>query len=202
MNEPLLTQPNPSGNGRPVFTEEQYAKWLDDMRPFLRQGSSLYYSMDKAGLLTHMFSIYEKYRAGDWFSQKVDALRATVGELINNVGFRVVERIHNRMIETDGKTEINPIEKDIWKTMAEKHRSAQPFFVTRTETAEADDSKLGKIIESMDTTDYDDVAREAEKQMVETEPPVQDQGQAGATGDVQAQPDAAAPSDGTPQSPA
>lgn len=173
MNEPVLTAPNPAGTGRPVITDEQFNIWLEEMRPFLRQGSSLHYSMEKAGILTHEWSIREKYRSADWFSRKVDALRATVGELINNVGFRVVEKLHSRLVETDGKAEISPVEKDIWKTMAEKHRSAQPFFVTRTENAEADDSKLGKIIESLDQgTDYDNVAREAEKQVVAANPPV------------------------------
>lgn len=95
------------------------------------------------------------------------------------------------MIETDGKVSfLNPIEAQVWKTMAEKHRSAQPFFVTRVESGEADDSKLGKIIETMEHTDYDDVAGEAQKQMVAINPPVQNQGQAGATGNVQTQPDA------------
>lgn len=193
MNEPVQTQPNPAGTGRPVISDEQYAKWLDDMRPFLRQGSTLWYAMDKCNLLMYKDSIYEKYRRKDWFSERVDALRSIVGEMINNVGFRIVETIHNRIIESDGKVHILSSEElQVWKTMAEKHRSAQAFFVTRTEEAKADDTKLGKIIETLDNgTDYDDVAREAEKQMVASDAPVQDQGQAGANSDVQAKLDAA-----------
>jgi Mg-chelatase subunit ChlI len=190
MNEPIDKIPNPAGNGAPVISDEQYNKWLDDMRPFLRRGSTLFYSLDKAGLYTHKDSIYKKFKQNDWFSERINALRATVGEMINDVGFMVVEKVKTRLVETDGKTELSQQEVTVWKTMAEKHRSAQPFFVTRTEEAKADDTKLGKIIDNLDQgADYDDLATEAQQQVVATNPPVQDQGQTGENGNVQAQPD-------------
>lgn len=189
MSEPTDKQPNPFGTGAPEFTEEQYQKWLEEMAPFLRQGSSLWYSMDKAAILTHATSIYEKYRLGDWFSQKVDAYRATVGDMIANVGFKVIEGVHTRMIESQGKATMTSEEVSVWKTMAEKHRAAQQFFVNRTETAPADDSKIGKILDSLETTNYDkladDLRRQVEGQTVATNPPVQDQGQTGADSTVQ-----------------
>lgn len=195
MSEPLHTIPNPAGIGRPLISDEQFKIWLNEMEPFLKQGCSLQYAMERCALMTHEWSIREKYRARDWFSRKVDAYRATVGELINIVGVKTIQAIQNRLIETDGKVGIlSTNELTVWKTMAEKHRSAQPFFVTRIESGEADDSKLGKIIESLEQTDYDNVAGEAQKQMVAANAPVQNQGQAGTAGDVQTQPDAAAAS--------
>lgn len=188
MNEPIIKVPNPSGNGAPIISEEQYRIWLDDMRPYLRQGSSLNYAIEKADLTKYLNRIYEKYRVGDWFSQRVDTLRSTVGELINNIGFKVIENLHNRMVETDGKTVIADHEAKMWKTMAEKHRTAQSFFVNRTETADADDSKLGKIIESLDKSDYDELAGEAQKQILANDASVQNQGQERSDSSVQAEP--------------
>lgn len=202
MTEPILTVPNQYGTGRPQTSDEQYSLWLMDMMPFLKQGASLNYSIEKAGLEKHAWIIYGKYRLNDWFSQKVDRYRAYVGELVNMVGFKMVENIKNRLLESDGKVGIMTSEElQVWKTMAEKHRSSQPFFVTRVETSEADDSKLGKIIDTLEQTDYEDLAREAQKQMVEANPSVQDQGQTGQTSNVQAQSDAASPPSGAGQPP-
>lgn len=195
MSEPLATIPNPAGVGRPIISEEQYKAWLDDMAPFLKQGCTLWYAMERCALVSHERTIREKYKLNDWFSRKVDAYRATVGELINIVGVKTIQAIQNRLVETDGKVGIlTANELQVWRTMAEKHRSAQQFFVTRVESSEADDTKLGKIIETMEHTDYDDVAGEAQKQMVATNAPLQNQRQTGATGDLPAQPDAVAPS--------
>lgn len=174
-SEPIITEANPHQNGRPRIAEEQYSKWLDDMRPFLRRGCSLYYALDKCELNRHQTAIYEKYGKKDWFAKKVDALRSTLGEMVNDIVFTVTERVKNKLLQSETAL-VDESEIKILKLVAEKHRTAQPFFVSRTETAETDDSKIGKIIETLETTNYDDVAREAAKQMVETQPPLQDQG--------------------------
>lgn len=196
MSEPVITVKT-DAPGRPEIAEEQYQRWLDDMAPFLKQGSSLYYAIDKCALLSHNFVIYEKYKLGDWFSKKVDAYRAMVGDMINNVGFKIIESIHTRMIESNGKAMLSSEEVQVWKTMAEKHRSAQPFFVTRTETAEANPADIGKILDNLETTDYDKLADAARQstagQVVETNPPLQNQGQTGPASDVPAQPNPDAP---------
>ena len=184
--EPLIL--NKPENGRPSIAEEQYQKWLDDMRPFLRQGCTLRYAIDRMELTKHSYVIYEKYKQNDWFSNRVDALRATVGELINNIGFKTVESMQTRMVEAAGQPLFTDNEIKIWKTMAERHRSAQPFFVNRTETAESDESKVGKIIDTLEGTDYGNLASEAQEQVVATDAPVQDKGQAGAVGDLQTEP--------------
>jgi hypothetical protein len=80
-----------------------------------------------------------------------------------------------------------PVSEDDMKNvrfMAEKHRTAQPYFVTRTETAVSDPSKVGKILDTMEVTDYGNVGQEANKQMVAPNTPLQDKGQAGPDNNV------------------
>jgi len=67
---------------------------------------------------------------------------------------------------------------------AEKHRTAQPFFVTRTEQVVKDDKEIGKILDVLDT-DYGTIGREAKKQVVALNSPVQNKEQAGADSHVQ-----------------
>lgn len=184
--EPLLLDKQ-KGQGRPEYSDEQYMRWLEEMRPWLRQGHTLNYSMEKAGLTKYRVTIYEKYRLNDWFSEKVDILRSTVGEMINAVGFKTIESVHTRMIETDGKIGMSSEETRIWQTMAEKHRAAQPFFVNRTENLNIDESKVGKILDVLEATDYDELGQEAAKQMVEIDAPVQNQDETGADNSVPAE---------------
>ena len=182
--EPILKTQNPEG--APEISDEQYNKWLDEMRAFLRTGNTLWYAMDKANLLTHKDSIYRKYRLKDQLCEKVEALQANVGEMINAVGYKVIEAVHTRIVETDGKTQLTSEEAQVWKTMAEKHRTAQPFFVSRTETAVADPNQVGKILDTIESTNYEQLGPEIKKQSVAPNAPIQNQGQDGATGDVSA----------------
>lgn len=181
--EPLAVVPNPAGQGRPLIADDQYQKWLDAMAPYLKMASTIYYAMDKSDILAHKFVIYEKYKQNDWFSERVDAMRREVGEMVNNSTVR-----YYKMIDTKLKQEI-PLtkdEQDFMKWFAEKHRTAQPFFVTRTEQVVKDDTQVGKILDAIETTDYGQLRTEAQKQMVAIEQPVQDQGQTGTASDIQA----------------
>lgn len=184
------TKPNKKGEGAPVIADEQYALWIEDMRPFLRQGCSLNFAIDKAGITTHRTSIYDKYREKGWFSDRIDTIRSYAGDIINNVGFKVVENIHTRLVETDGKADLSNNEVQVWKTMAEKHRSAQPFFVTRTETSESKREDIGKVLDIIEgeVSDYGKLGSEAERQILETNPPIQDQGQIGEASTIPAEP--------------
>lgn len=147
MAEPLDKQPNPSGNGAPQFTEDQYKAFLEELAPFLKLGSSLYYAIDKSGLSRHQTAIYEKYRLGDWFSQKVEAYRSRVGELANLIVARKLEHVNSAMLESDGRYIMNKDDVEILK-IATKHRTAQPFFVERQETAQAKDKDFGKVVDT------------------------------------------------------
>jgi hypothetical protein len=158
--------------GRPKTTDEQFQKFLDDMAPFLKLGESLNHAIEDAGCEKHAFIIYEKYRQNDWFSQKVDAYRSYPGKLVNNILTKQMLNVNERMAQG------LPLSEEDWRNvrfMAEKHRTTQTFFVTRTETAQVDPSKVGKILDTMET-DYESIGSEATKQMVETESPIQDQG--------------------------
>lgn len=163
MPEPVKT--NESTGGRPSIADEQFWAWLDDMRPYLRQGQSLWFAMDKCGLIVHKDAIYEKYRSDVEFSEKIDKLQATVVELNNAVIFKTIQSVHDRIIEMDGKAPIDPQEAKIISLVAEKHRSSQPFYVSRTETAPADDKRFGKVINEVPTIEYNvpDEPKEAPK---------------------------------------
>jgi hypothetical protein len=171
------------GNGRPEYSDEQYQRWLDEMRPWLRAGNTLYYAMDKADLLGHQTTIYDKYRANDWFSVKVNVYRQTMGELANNITFKLLENINMKVIE--GAKSLSREDFDLLKLVAEKHRTAQPFFVNRLETAESDPSQVGKILDTLEMqSDYGTLGQKIARQSVETDPPLQDKEQSGAVGDV------------------
>ena len=178
-NEPVLT--NPPENGRPEISEEQYAKWLDQMAPFLKLASSLYWAMEKAELLQHSGVIYKKYKLGDWFMKKVDAYRRQIGEITNNATVRLLGMIDEKLKQDKP---LSKDELDFMKWFAEKHRTAQPFFVTRTEQVVKDDKEIGKILDVLET-DYDTIGREAKKQVVALNSPVQNKEQAGADSHVQ-----------------
>jgi hypothetical protein len=159
--------------GRPEYTDDQYKTWLEEMRPHLVLGCSLWRAIEKTGLITHTTTIYEKYRLKDWFSQKVDTYRMTPGENANEAIVRLVNAINDKVKRDESLTREDI---DILKHFTDKHRTAQPFFVTRTETAQADDSKIGKILDDLERTDYGELGQEATKQMVAVDTPIQDQG--------------------------
>lgn len=133
--------------GPPSFSDQQFVIWLEDMRPFLRQGMSLNYSIDKAGLTNHRTAIYDKARLKDWFNEQISRLQATITDLNNSAIFKIVDRVHARLAE-NSSAGIDPQEAKIMALVAEKHRTSQPFWVTRNETADAKDEDFGKIIET------------------------------------------------------
>lgn len=160
------------------YTDKDLENWLDDMKPFLKRGNSIHYACNKAGLSSQYWTILERYKANKTFSQKIDAYRAYAGELTNDVIVSEVERI--KVKQADGGT-LTKEEISILKLMAEKHRTAQPFFVSRVENAEADPNTVGKILDTIEAdnegiSDYDDVGQKAKEQVVATEQPLQDQG--------------------------
>jgi hypothetical protein len=184
MTEPIKTDKT-NEPGRPSISETQYMDWLLLMQPFLRAGNTIWYSMERCDLLGHAKAIYQKYRSKDWFSQKIDSLRRTPGELVNNIFYNEVNRINAKMIAGGALTRE---EIDVLKFMGEKHRTAQPFFVSRVENAEANPEEVGKVLDTMEgQTDYADIGREATKQVVEVNAPVQDQNKSGGSGNVPTQ---------------
>ena len=117
------------------------------MTPFLKKGVTLHYAMEKCGLLQHKDLIYKKYREDKDFIEKIDTLRSRIGELTNLIAYDVLENVHLNLTNTNGKYELSKYEENIWKTVAEKHRTAQPFFVTRTEEAKAKKEEFGKVVD-------------------------------------------------------
>ena len=179
--------PNPIG--RPVVEESQFEFWLTCLAPFLQNASSLNYAIKAANLNPHRTSIYEKYAKKDWFADVVDNYQREPGELVNDA---IVTQVRNIATKIKRSEAITRDDQDMLKFYAEKSRSAQPFFVNRNETAAGAplDEVLGNL-EKAESDSTDDVAREAEKQVVATQPPIQNPEQTGVTGDVPPQPDAA-----------
>jgi len=173
-------QNNMAEPGRPEYTDTDYQNWLDTMSPFLKLGATLNAAMDDAGIYAHKNVIYQKYKLGDWFQEKIDALREYPGKLVAYILAKRVIMVNEKIAQG---IPVTKDEMDDVKFMADKHRTAQRYFVTRTETAEADPAKVGKILDNMET-DYGNVGQEAHKQMVAVDAPVQDKGQAGADSNV------------------
>lgn len=158
--------------GKPPTTDEQFKSWLELMEPFLKNSNSLYYSMKRASIESHKKAIYGKYAKKDWFGEKIDELRREPGELVNDAIVTQVRQIQEKIKRGE---HVSNEENKLMMFYAEKSRSAQPFFVNRQETATAKpiEEVLGEL-EREDT--INDVAEEAAKQVVETNPPLQDQG--------------------------
>ncbi|QQG47869.1 MAG: hypothetical protein HY044_02165 [Candidatus Woesebacteria bacterium] len=132
--------------GRPKVTDEEYQRWLDEMRPFLMQGYSLNSAIERAGLNGHRTSMYEKYAQKDWFSDKIDYFQGLVGELANNIAYKVIANTHAKLIQNPNYV-LSKEEVRIITLVATKHRSSQPFFVTRTEVAQTKHKDFGGINE-------------------------------------------------------
>lgn len=150
--------------GRPEYTDEQYRVWLNEMAPFLKIGYSLYSSIDKALLLRHKDSIYRKVRLNDWFCEKIEAFQRYPGEIVNSIFSRLILMIDDKVKRGQ------PISSDEWRNLrffAERHRSCQPFFVTRTEKLQIEPDAVGKIIDNFDNkvSDYTEIALMASKQI-------------------------------------
>lgn len=154
-------------NGRPEYTEEQYQVWLDELSPFLKLGNSLYYSIEKANLIRHKDTIYRKLRLNDWFCEKIEAFQRYPGEVTNSIFTRLI------LIVDEKVKRGSPIDDEEWRNLrffAEKHRSCQPFFVTKTETLFAETDKVAKVLDALENeaTDYSLLAEEAKKQLDKT----------------------------------
>lgn len=152
--------------GRPEYTDDQYKAWLDDMTPFLKIGNSLYYSIEKAILTQHKTTIYEKYRLNDWFSEKINAYQRYPGEIINSIFVRLVLSVDEKLKQGSSPTD------EEWRNLrffAEKHRSCQPFFVSRQEVAQVEPDKVGRILDSLEseqaTAAYEDLSEHAKLEL-------------------------------------
>lgn len=157
---------NTNTSGREPYSDEQFVKWLEDMSPFLKLGNTLHYAIDKADLTKHKDTIYRKMRLNDWFCEKIEAFQRYPGEIVNSIFTRLIISVDEKVRQG------SPITDEDWRNVrffAEKHRSCQPFFTNRTETAQVEPDKVARILDSLETeaTDYDDLGEQAKK-MLET----------------------------------
>lgn len=152
-----------NGVGHPSYTDEQYQAWLDSMSTWLKNGSSLYYSLQQAGLTQHKDSIYRKYRLKDWFCEKIDVFRQEPGELVNDAIVCLIRCITDKV---KNKVALTSEENKMLMFYAEKSRAAQPFFVNRQETAPSKpiEDILGELDNNPDDG-HDALAEHAQKEL-------------------------------------
>lgn len=134
-------------NGRPKTTDDEYQRWLEELKPFLTQGYSLNYAIEKAQLSGHRTSVYEKYARKDWFSDKIDYFQGIIGELANNIAYKVIANAHAKIVQNSNYN-LTKEEVRVVILVATKHRSSKSFFVTRTELAKTRNKDFGEIIEA------------------------------------------------------
>lgn len=137
----LLTE---KSGGRPTLTDEQFNIWLESMRPYLAKGCSLYYAIQQSALVSWKTQIYLKYKENDWFKEKIDEIRSTVGDTINNFHISEVLRIAEKAKQDQKLTKED---YDEMQFVAKYHRLAQPYFSSRTEQKEAKEEETGRILE-------------------------------------------------------
>lgn len=157
--------------GRPSYSDEQYQSLLDELAPFLKLGNSLNYSIERARLIKHRTTLYEKYSLGDWFSDKVDAFMRMPGEIVNSIFTRLIASIDEKVKQEQ------PLTTEDYKNLrffAEKHRSCQPFFTNRTEMDVKDlKESTTRVIARLEETNYEHVALEAKKALSAMNPVAQ-----------------------------
>ncbi len=101
-------------------------------------GHSLRFAIDKAFLGKHRTTIYKKIRLEDWFSDKINAFRNLVGELVNESFARMVENIYAKIVRG---IQIDHDEFKVLSFMATYHRSSTPFFETGHKSKTLEDIK-------------------------------------------------------------
>ncbi len=134
--------------GRPAYTNQQYQTWLSEMEPFIKLGNTLYYSMCRVGLEKHKKAIYDKKNKNDWFREKIVASQREPGEIANSLIVGVVYQISERFRRG---VPLSRQELRFLMRFAVGHRSCQPFFVSRTETAGVKGEGVGKILGRTET---------------------------------------------------
>lgn len=148
-----------SDSGRPEYPEEQYQKWFDELAPFFKLGETLNAAIDDAGLQQHRTTLYEKSKLHDWFSDKMQSLQSIPGKLANNI---LVKRL--MLVDEKIKQGIPISEEEMRdvRFIAERHRSAQPYFVNRTEVVQPPPRPIQDVLDELNRNDsVDDVAEHA-----------------------------------------
>ena len=182
--EPVKTEQK-NKTGRPSIAEEQYYTWLQELRPHLELAMTLLGACRKAGLEDKYNScILAKYNLNDWFSSKVDAYRQSFGESINEALAKETMRILDKAKRTEP---LNRDEINVLQHQSEHHRAAAPFFHNRQENVNIDATDVGKILDTIEASNYENVGQKAQGQMVAPNESVQDQGQTGTDNNIPAE---------------
>lgn len=134
-------------NGRPAYSEDQYQNWFDDLAPFFKLGETLNSAIEDAGLQKHRTTIYEKVRLNDWFSDKMKVLQEYPGKIANNI-------LVKRLLQIDEKIKQGlPVTEEEMRDvrfMAEKHRSAKPYFTNKIEVIKTDPFEIEQLSDKIE----------------------------------------------------
>jgi hypothetical protein len=157
--------------GNQPLLNDDYCNFLDELAPFLKLGETLNAAIEDAGLRKHRTAIYDKYRLKDDFAYKIEVWQSYPGKIANNILVKRLMIVDNKIKQGLPVTEEDM--KDV-RFMAEKHRSSQPYFVNRQETAPA--RPIEEILAELDNdanTGHDDVAGAARLAIGGSEVPIQ-----------------------------
>lgn len=154
MDKLIRLKANSHGTGRPIIADDQYAIWLEDMRPFLKAGFSLHSAIIKAGLYKHKTAIYEKSRSDEEFAEKITYFQTYIGELVQIIIFQSIQRIYNEMISSKDYRLTN-VDAKLITFVAENHRASVPFFFTKLERyspkkREINLARIGKVLDQIE----------------------------------------------------
>jgi len=148
--------------GRPEYPDTQFEAWLEEMKPFLKLGSTLNYSIDKAGLSQHRTTLYEKYKLNDWFSDKINRFRSYLGEIVNDIFAREILTIEET--QKQGRQ----ITDEQWRNIrffAEHHKSCISFFDKRIDKSRnVEQEDIEGLLNKIEKTNYEELAMQAKKQ--------------------------------------
>jgi len=87
---------------------------------------------------------------------------ALPGEIVNSIFSRLVMTLDDKVKQG------LPLTSEEYKNLrffAEKHKSCHQFFVTKTEITQVEENKISKVLDGLETTDYEQLSKDAQEAM-------------------------------------
>lgn len=200
--------------GRPPATPEELETTLQKLRPYLENGLSMEKACSFASVPVR--NVYLWMETHDWFLQRIHTYKNYKSKVVSDVFRYKVEMIKFKiglldelrkklsdptldspakvlLIDQIDKLELNGGEISFLQWIAQNDKALRDEYGARTEVTGKDGAPLGQVLDSLEApkkTDYAQLGQTARGQMVEINPPIQNQEQVGGTSDFPAEFDA------------